>query len=442
MLFVLPWIGTAFVLTPVSMLMPAFYASHAGVPLALLGAATAASRVLDALVDPLVGHLSDRTRSRFGPRRPWVVAGSAGLCLAVWQLFRPAPGAGIGWYLGWMALLYAAVACIETPMRAWGSELAREPVARARLFTQVGMARAAGSLAFWATPALALLLGHSGRLNDPGTLALGAVLLVAALPPAVALTLRATPVPALPAPTEALPPFSQLLRDAAANGPLRVFAAGYGLWAASSGAATAVTFFFLDDHLRLGGAVTPLLAAFFVVQIAAMPWWVRLLPHIEKHRLLALVWLADAALKPLLLFIAPGSGASVAVWALIVAMAVTGSVSYGIPHAVLADIVDLDTLRARRARPASFFALCTLLYKLAFGLGGSVALVTLGAGGRTPPPALAGLPLPVLLATIVVPGALLVAAAAAIWRLPLDARRHGVIARRLARLRLAATPAR
>lgn len=437
-LFALPWIGTAFVLTPVAMLIPAFYASHGGLPLLALGLATALARVLDAMADPLVGHLSDRTTGRHGPRRPWVAGGALGLCLATWALFTPDPTVGVAHYLFWSVVLYVAIACIDTPLRAWATELSADPLQRTRLFTQSGVARATGSLLFWTMPLLALAAGGSGRLDDPRTLAVAAAVLVGGMPLLAALTLATTPAPATPAAAQGRPSFLAFLRDARANEPLRVFLWGYGLWSASSGAATAVTFIYLGDHLGLGGMVAPLLAVFFLVQIVAMPWWTRLLGRVEKHRLLAAVWLLDAALKLLLLAFVPGEGAGIGLWLLLVAMAVTGSVSYGIPHAVLADIIDLDALRSHQARPASFFALAMLLYKACFGLGGSLALVVLGLAGHQVgmPPApggLAGTPWSIVLAVILLPGVLLCAAAAVIARLPLDARRHGVVARRLAR---------
>ena len=42
-----------------------------------LGVILIIPRLWDALSDPIVGHLSDNTRSRFGRRRPWLLAGAA-----------------------------------------------------------------------------------------------------------------------------------------------------------------------------------------------------------------------------------------------------------------------------------------------------------------------------------------------------------------------------
>jgi glycoside/pentoside/hexuronide:cation symporter, GPH family len=56
-------------------LVNAVYVNALGVNAVLVGLACAIPRLLDSLSDPLVGHLSDNTRSRWGRRRPWLLAG-------------------------------------------------------------------------------------------------------------------------------------------------------------------------------------------------------------------------------------------------------------------------------------------------------------------------------------------------------------------------------
>lgn len=56
-------------------LVNAVYVNALGVNAVLVGLACAIPRLLDSLSDPLVGHLSDNTRTRWGRRRPWLLAG-------------------------------------------------------------------------------------------------------------------------------------------------------------------------------------------------------------------------------------------------------------------------------------------------------------------------------------------------------------------------------
>ncbi len=56
-------------------LVNAVYVNALGVNAVLVGLACAIPRLFDSLSDPLVGHLSDNTHSRWGRRRPWLLAG-------------------------------------------------------------------------------------------------------------------------------------------------------------------------------------------------------------------------------------------------------------------------------------------------------------------------------------------------------------------------------
>ena len=56
-------------------LINTIYINALAVNAVLVGIAVAIPRFLDVLSDPVVGHLSDNTRSRWGRRRPWLLVG-------------------------------------------------------------------------------------------------------------------------------------------------------------------------------------------------------------------------------------------------------------------------------------------------------------------------------------------------------------------------------
>lgn len=58
-----------------------YYTVALGLSPALVGAAMAVSLLLEMVMDPAMGYVSDRTRHRFGRRHPWMLAG--GLLMAV-----------------------------------------------------------------------------------------------------------------------------------------------------------------------------------------------------------------------------------------------------------------------------------------------------------------------------------------------------------------------
>ena len=104
---------------------------------ALVGTLQAVPRFTDAFTDPLMGFISDNTRSRFGRRRPYVVVGAllVGLIFALmWQL---PPGRSEMFYfwvfLGASVLFYMAYTVFATPWVALGYEMTPDYHERTRL---------------------------------------------------------------------------------------------------------------------------------------------------------------------------------------------------------------------------------------------------------------------------------------------------------------------
>ena len=96
------------------------------------------SRIWDAVSDPLVGYLSDRTQSRFGRRRTWMAASIVPICAAFLMVFAPP-----AWLTGtaleiWMAVaiigFYSVMTVFFVPHLSLGAELSDDYHERSRLF--------------------------------------------------------------------------------------------------------------------------------------------------------------------------------------------------------------------------------------------------------------------------------------------------------------------
>ena len=104
-----------------------FYTDIVGLEPKLAGYAAAIAIVWDAVIDPLMGNISDRTRSRFGKRRPYIAIGSILLAGSLVFLFSPPhleTQSGKFWFLliSYM-LVNTATTVIAIPHAALGSEL-------------------------------------------------------------------------------------------------------------------------------------------------------------------------------------------------------------------------------------------------------------------------------------------------------------------------------
>jgi GPH family glycoside/pentoside/hexuronide:cation symporter len=84
-----PTFALAGMAIPIFVYMNKFYADVVLVPLGYLALAIALARAFDAITDPLMGWLSDRTRTRVGRRRPYLVLGAPLCGLAFFALFSP-----------------------------------------------------------------------------------------------------------------------------------------------------------------------------------------------------------------------------------------------------------------------------------------------------------------------------------------------------------------
>ena len=106
-------------------------------PLAM-GLIFSASRVWDAVSDPLVGYLSDRTRSRFGRRRSWMAASVLPIGALFVMIFAAPTGLTGAPLAAWMAVavigFYSVMTVFFVPHLSLGAELSTNYHERSRLF--------------------------------------------------------------------------------------------------------------------------------------------------------------------------------------------------------------------------------------------------------------------------------------------------------------------
>src|SRR5947209_4327274 len=80
-----PWLGQFYALTPIYTILLQVQVSQTvatGYQGRAVGLATGIGGAFTLVVPPLIGHWSDGISSRFGRRRPFLVAGSAGMIAA------------------------------------------------------------------------------------------------------------------------------------------------------------------------------------------------------------------------------------------------------------------------------------------------------------------------------------------------------------------------
>lgn len=114
-----------------------FFNVALGVSPALLGIATCVFRVWEAVTDPIMGMISDRTESRFGRRAPYIIGGSAVAALLFaliwWCPLGMSPGFYFGWFMLLSVLFYTAFTVFGIPFVALGYEMSPDYHERTRI---------------------------------------------------------------------------------------------------------------------------------------------------------------------------------------------------------------------------------------------------------------------------------------------------------------------
>ena len=201
-----------------------FYNQVLGLNAAMAGLAVSASLLLDGFADPIVGSLSDRTKSRFGRRHGYMYMAPIPIALCLIAVFNPPDGASqwvlFAWFALSVTLLRISMTFFHTPHLALGGELSRDYIERSKVLSwnnfftwagAAGMSWFALTYVFKATPEY-----PRGLLNpEPyGPFAIGCAIAALIILFGSAWMTRDR-IPLLPKPAENLPKFSpfEFLKD-------------------------------------------------------------------------------------------------------------------------------------------------------------------------------------------------------------------------------------
>lgn len=226
------------------------------------------------LWDPFVGRWSDRTRTRFGRRRPFVLAGAIGVGLSFWALFAPpflAPAVLIWWTGGAYFLLTGFYSLFAIPYLAVPAEIGGGAADRARLVSWRIAAAMIGVLIGGALAPMLVAWAGGGRGGYAAMAAILGGFCVAAMLCPLVMMRRADPAPA-----------RHDGGPAARAGfvrPSRRFlalAAGYIVLLAATGILTAALPYMVTGHFGRGeGEVGTALGVMLLTTIVAVPFWSR-----------------------------------------------------------------------------------------------------------------------------------------------------------------------
>ena len=398
---------------PLAVYLPAVYADSEGFGLSLTFVAItlALSRVFDGLTDPIVGFLSDRTRSRFGRRKPYMLLGTPIFLAGIWLLWVPVieftdiqilgvtMSSGYPYLLGALVIMYVGATIKDVPYSAFGAELAKDYNERTLIMSWREAFSVTGSLVGAFCPAVIVFWGLTRPSDNVYILA---IICCTLMPLFVINLLFNVPEPEVRDLNRNKLSVRESFRYVWANEPYRKLVIIFLFATIGSGLTNSLSFFFVKHVLLAGSLYGFYLAPYFLSQIAAIPLWFRLSRKIGKHRatmfaigwyafwscfipLIAIApaaWFSAFELEKLLTFLPADTYASLVTYFegvptgkflfFILVMMLKGS-SIGalsaLPYAMAADVVDVDTARTGKNQGGAYFSIWTMTRKIAYAAG-------------------------------------------------------------------------
>ncbi|MFJ9592461.1 MFS transporter [Streptomyces virginiae] len=270
-------VTATFTTLPGLLLLP-YLTDTLGVGAALAGLVVFVPKAWDALLNPLVGRASDRTRTRWGARRPYVLWGGLAMAAAFALTFAgPLPGTAGAWFTAAGYLLTAtAFAFFQVPYVAMPAELATRDEDRMRL---VGGRVAVIGLAALVTGAAAPALidaGGGGLAGHRWAGVFGAVVIALGAVWVFAGTSGSVP-PARVRAADSEPGLRRQFAAARANPSFAALLWCAVVQSAATGVLLAGAPYFADHVLRdSASGVGPLVVAFVAPNLLTVPLWSRL----------------------------------------------------------------------------------------------------------------------------------------------------------------------
>ena len=371
-----------------------------GLPVALVGAAIAASIIVDAFIDPIIGQWSDRLRTPWGRRHPFMYAAALPTAICFYFLWNPPRGLSDGALLAFMLVLLLLVRiCIslyEIPSTALAPELApgyddRTSLLAFRYFFGVTGSVVMGSLLnfVFIRRDAAHPLGALNREGYENFGALAAVVMVVAILVSSLATHRE--IPRLRKPPADSVGLAQTLRDflETFRNPSLLALIASGLISGLGGGMTAAMSSYFNYHVW---GLSPQATIWFVIGYEPATIAGTILAPIaarrmgKKRAMITLFFISlMTGLVPLtlrMLNLMPPNGDPLLLPILVgdaFVATLLGISGYIIVSSMIADVVEDNAVRTGRRSEGLLFAANGLLPKITGGMGGFFGTLILGA---------------------------------------------------------------
>jgi GPH family glycoside/pentoside/hexuronide:cation symporter len=361
-----------------------FYATQVlHIPPVLAGLALLVPRVWNVASDPLVGILSDKTRTRFGRRRPYLLGGALlwGVCFAaMFDLPRLAhPALGAVWFGLVFLLNNTGLSLYQVPYATMLAEISRDERVRTRLagYREI-VARAAILLTLAGGPWLLAHASSEARGYRTLGIVFGAAIVAAGLVAFVSTAGADGPVAGHARHLN----LRAQLATLAENRPLAWLSASFLCVNIGDAVFSGALVYYITRILgHSAAAIGVLYPVSSITGIIVAPLWWRAANRFGKIRVCRIALAMNALCCLLPLWITAGRYALMFLFMSLYGLGNTGARL--LPNAMAPDTADLDQARTGERREGVIFSIFIFVQQTGFAVGGVLLSVFLAFGAHT-----------------------------------------------------------
>jgi GPH family glycoside/pentoside/hexuronide:cation symporter len=341
-----------------------FLTDVVGISPAVAGVSILVVRTWDYLNDPLIGHLSDRTRSRWGRRRPFLLFGAIPFALAFMLMwYRPpfeSQVALAAYYAAAYVVFDAAATFVYMPYFALTPELTDDYDERTSLTSYRMFFSILGSLLAFTVPLM--IVGTFSPENAGRVLLMSVIFgIISALPLWLVFLFTREKMSFT---VQEKPKLLASLRAALKNRPFVFGAIIYLLTWICMDILQTTLLFFIKYVLELESMSDIIMGLIFITAIIALPFWEYASRKMNK-RLAYAYGIGFWAVVQLILI---STGSSVALPVIIILSVMAGigvSAAHVLPWSIIPDAIEWDEYQTGERHEGMFYSLITLIQKVA-----------------------------------------------------------------------------
>lgn len=340
-------------------------------------------RSWDYINDPVIGHLSDRTRSRWGRRRPFLLFGALPFALAFSMLwFRPPwenQIALVVYYVLAYLLFDTTATFLYMPYFALTPELTDNYDERTSLTTYRMFFSILGSLIAFTVPIM--IIGALAPENASRVLMMGAIFGVVSAAPMLLVFFGTHERQDFM--QQSQPKLRESLKAAFKNRPFIFGAVIYLLTWVSVTILETSLLYYVKYVVQRESSSDIIMASIFVTGMLALPLWEWASRKFGKRKAYVVGIAFWAAVQMVLISLSASTGLGMILFLCVLA-GIGVSAAHVLPWSILPDAVEWDEYQTGERHEGMFYSLVTLMQKIATSIAIPLVLVVLQFTGYEP----------------------------------------------------------